>query len=77
MPEINPQDQRFYTEEDGERLRGKIVQCDEKGCNGTPCVHYHDHPHKYMDEECFCECCHADHHGFCVERDAMEGVRGE
>lgn len=56
---------RFYTSKDGEDLKDKTVQCDEQ-CDGKPCGGLHNKPHTYLDIECFCECRHEGHHGFCV-----------
>lgn len=57
---------RIYTVEEGRSLVGKMVCCDEKGCDGKMCGG-HNKPHQYDDEECFSSCYWPGHDGMCVE----------
>jgi len=56
----------MYTLEQAEKLKGKLVKCDDLECDGSPCKYAHNKPHIYDDEECFAECGHIDCSGLCV-----------
>lgn len=66
---------RHYDFDQAEKMQGMLVICDETSCDGKPCDYYHSKPHRYCDDECFCECNHAGHRGLCrpVEEVNKEG----
>ena len=61
--------ERQYTFEEAEKLKGKMVICDEFTCDGKPCGGYHKKPHIYNDLECFHSCEWPGHSGFCIPND--------
>ena len=65
---------RGYSFAAAEKLAGKMVQCDEKTCDGVPCGGTQNHPHIYDDEECCWSCCHPGHDGLCVAVNPAEHV---
>ncbi len=58
-------DVRLYTIEEGQKLEGEYVKCDDDNCDGSPCNYIHSKPHLYDDEECFRSCGHTGCSGLC------------
>jgi hypothetical protein len=46
---------RVYTFEEAWLLKGKIVKCDESGCDGKLCNSMHNKSHTYDELECLVE----------------------
>lgn len=57
--------ERMYSCEEAESLIGRMVVCDESGCDGALCKG-HNIPHIYDDIECFHSCEWTGHSGLCV-----------
>lgn len=68
--------ERMYSFEDAEKLRGKLVICDERSCDGKGCSGLHHAAHIYDDEECFHNCEWPGHSGLCILLDAAT-TKGE
>lgn len=60
---------RMYSSEEAKKLRGKLVICDERGCDGKGCHGSQNIPHPYDDHECYHSCEWPGHEGLCVPVD--------
>jgi hypothetical protein len=62
-------EKRLYSGLQAYNIANGIVICDmaQAGkCDGKPCFFMHNKPHKFIDIECFSECCHEGKTGLCV-----------